>query len=156
MASTPQQDLRKVSIARTRHAAAAAQTSGSPHTPLSRSVSSLYGSPTANFRLEEETLLVFEFGARYMRAGFAGENSPRCLIGYSFEQQRLVGDYRQWALGYEARSRKRKRGQDWGKDYELWRMNVEEVDLDLVEDKVERVLREAEHEYLIARLVIEA
>src|SRR5438552_931875 len=51
MASTPQQDLRKVSIARTRHAAAAAQTSGSPHTPLSRSVSSLYGSPTANFRL---------------------------------------------------------------------------------------------------------
>jgi actin-related protein len=28
-------------------------------------------------------------------------------------------------------------------------MNVEEVDLDLVEDKVERVLREAEHEYLM-------
>ena len=148
MASTPQQDLRKVTIGRTRPAAAV-QTSGSPRTPLSRSVSSLYGSPTASFRLEEESLLVFEFGARYMRAGFAGESSARCLVGYSPEQQRRVGDYRQWELGYEARSRKRKRGQEWGEDYELWRVNVEEVDLDLVEDKVERVLREVEHEYLM-------
>src|SRR5579871_5034793 len=131
MASTPHHDLRKASIGRTRPAATVIHSSVSPHTPLSRSVSSLYGSPTTSFRLEEESLLVFEFGARYIRAGFTGENSPRCLVGYSPEQQLRAGDYRQWAFGYESRSRKRKRGQEWSNDYELWRMNLEEVDLDL-------------------------
>lgn len=149
MASTPQQDLRKVSVGRSRPTAAAIQTTASPHTPLSRSVSSLYGSPTASFRIEEENLLIFEFGARCMRAGFAGESSPRCAIAYSPERQRRAGDYRRWVPGYGSRPRKRKRGQDWGKDHELWRMNVEEADLGLVEDKVERLLRDVEHQHLM-------
>lgn len=84
-----------------------------------------------------------------MRAGFTGENSPRCVVAYSPEHKRRVGDYRQWAAGYESRPRKRKRGQSWGKEHELWRMDIEEVDLGLVEDKVERLLRDVEHQHLM-------
>ena len=84
-----------------------------------------------------------------MRAGFAGESTPRCVLAYSPEHQRRVGDYRQWAPGYELRPKKRKRGQNWGKDHELWRMKVDEVDLGLVEDKIERLLRNVEHDHLM-------
>lgn len=84
-----------------------------------------------------------------MRAGFAGESSPRCLVAYSPEHQRRVGDHRRWAPGYESRPKKRKGGQSWGEDDELWSMNLENEDLGLVEDKVERVLREVEHKHLM-------
>jgi actin-related protein len=147
MASTPSHDIRKVSINRARPPPTALP---SPHTPLSRSISGLYGSPsTASFRTDEENTLIFEFGSRFFRAGFAGDHSPRCVIGYSPELQRRVGDYRQWALGYETQRRKRKRGSDWGQEYELWRSHVEDVDRGLMADKVERLVREVEHNYLM-------
>lgn len=44
--------------------------------------------------------------------------------------------------------RKRK-GYEWGEDHELWRMDMRELDLGLVEDKIERAVREAYTKYLL-------
>ncbi|SLM34273.1 Actin-related protein 10 (Arp10) [Lasallia pustulata] len=122
----------------------------SPHTPQ-RNISSAFASPSGSYRLEEESL-VFEFGARYFRAGFAGEGTPRCTLGFGPEESRRVGDYRRWLPGYEDRPRKKQQVHRWGKDYELWRMDLRDVDLGLVADKVERAVREAYSKYLLTDL----
>ncbi|KAK7564108.1 hypothetical protein IWX49DRAFT_535690 [Phyllosticta citricarpa] len=114
----------------------------------SRAFSGIYGSSTASFRSDEEHL-VFEFGARYLRAGFAGESKPRCTKSFGPEEQRRVGDFRRWMPGYEVVRKKRKRGQDWGQDYELWRMDLLNADMGLVEDKIERAVREIVAQYLL-------
>ncbi|KAL9118883.1 MAG: hypothetical protein Q9187_004566 [Circinaria calcarea] len=119
----------------------------SPHTPQ-RSTSSAFSSPATSYRTEEDAL-IFEFGSRYFRAGFAGENAPRCTLGFGPEESRRVGDYRRWLPGYNERPRKTCRIQEWGNDYQLWRMDIREVDLGLVEDKVERAVREACNQYLL-------
>jgi len=67
------------------------------------------------------------------------------------EEQRRVGDYRHWLPGYE---RSERREEDlWGEDYELWRHDIfnpgRELDLGLVEDKIERVLREIDQKHLM-------
>ena len=119
----------------------------SPHTPLSRSVSGLYGSPGSSFRIDDENLLIFEIGSRCMRAGFAGESAPRCKIDYGPEMWRRVGDYRQWSPEY---TRKVKSGKRWAEGYELWEgLDVRELDLGLVEDRVEKIIREAESKFLL-------
>ncbi|MCJ1384516.1 hypothetical protein MMC17_007633 [Xylographa soralifera] len=125
----------------------AARGPSSPHTPV-RGVSSSFSSPLASYRAEEEAL-VFEFGARYLRAGIAGESVPRCSLAFGPEQSRRVGDYRQWLPGYETRARKKATIDKWGEDHELWRMDLREVDLGLVEDKLERALRDAYSKYLL-------
>ncbi|KAF2086201.1 actin-like ATPase domain-containing protein, partial [Saccharata proteae CBS 121410] len=112
-----------------------------------RSTSSTFGAP-GSFRSDEEHIIL-EFGARSLRVGLAGENKPRCSMGFGPEQQRRVGDYRRWVPGYETTSKKRKRGQEWGEEYELWRMDLRNVDLGLVEDKIERALREVVTQYLL-------
>ncbi|MCJ1322035.1 hypothetical protein MMC15_007380 [Xylographa vitiligo] len=119
----------------------AARGPASPHTPI-RGISSSFSSPLASYRVEEEAL-VFEFGARYLRAGIAGESAPRCSLEFGPEQSRRVGDYRPWLPGYETRFRKKATVEKWGEDHELWRMDLREVDLGLVEDKLERAMRDA-------------
>jgi actin-related protein len=147
MAASPSLDLRKTSLTinRTRPAASTIQTDGSarsPHTPLSRSVSGLYGSPGSSFRVDEENLLIFDFGTRLLRAGFAGEPSPRCRIAYTPNLWRRVGDYREYDEEYEA-------GKQNNEEYELWRPDVRDLDLGLVEDKIERLIRECENKFLM-------
>lgn len=119
----------------------------SPHTPQ-RTFSSTFSSPSLSYRAEEETL-VFELGARHLSVGIAGDSVPRCRLGFGPEEARRVGDYRRWLPGYEDRARKKRRDYTWGEDHELWRMDLRNVDLGLVEDKLERVVREAYTKYLL-------
>ncbi|EKG11990.1 Actin-like protein [Macrophomina phaseolina MS6] len=51
--------------------------------------------------------------------------------------------------GYDTVRRKRKRGQDWGEEYELWKMDLRNTDLGLVEDKIERAVRGIVAQYLL-------
>ncbi len=120
---------------------------GSPHTPQ-RTYSSAFSSPSASFIREEEPL-IFELGARHLAAGFAADSAPRCTLGFGPEDSRRVGDYRRWLPGYEDSPKKKKQAYSWGEDYELWRMDLGNVDLGLVEDKIERAAREAHSKYLL-------
>ena len=119
----------------------------SPHTPH-RTFSSAFSSPSLSYRAEEE-VLVFELGARHLSAGIAGENNPRCRLGFGPENGRRVGNYHPYYPEYRDRPRKRKRDYNWGEEYELWRMDLRGVDLGLVEDKIERAVREAYTKYLL-------
>ncbi|KAF2267167.1 actin-like ATPase domain-containing protein [Lojkania enalia] len=120
----------------------------SPRTPLLRSTSSHFGSPGGSFRAEDE-FVVLELGSRFMRGGFPGESTPRCTLTFGPDEQRRVGDYRQWDPEYSQRRRKRKRGQEWGQDYELYRMDLSQLDLALVENKLERAIRETYTKYFL-------
>lgn len=143
---------RKVSLGRSRGAAPRVQdlasTPESPRTPLARSTSNFYGSPGGSFRTEDE-YVVFELGARFLRGGFPAESSPRCTIPFGPDEQRRVGDYRQWDPDYTQKRRKRRRGLDWGEEYELYRMDLSHLDLGVVEDKLERAVREAYSKYFL-------
>ncbi|KAF1917672.1 actin-domain-containing protein [Ampelomyces quisqualis] len=146
---------RKVSAALNRSArgttprlADLASTPESPRTPLGRSTSYSFGSPGGSFRTEDE-YVVIELGARYVRCGFPGESAPRCTLPFGPDQQRRVGDYRQWDPDYGQKRRKTKKGHDWGQDHELYRMDLRGVDLGLVEDKFERAMREAYNKYFL-------
>ncbi|KAL9602666.1 MAG: hypothetical protein Q9219_001655 [cf. Caloplaca sp. 3 TL-2023] len=119
----------------------------SPHTPQ-RTFSSAFSSPSLSYRVEEDTV-VLELGARHLSAGIAGESNPRCTLGFGPGQSRRVGDYRQYLPDYQDRPRKRRRKYQWGEDHELWRMDLRDVDLDLVEDRVERAVKEAYTRYLL-------
>lgn len=125
-----------------------ASTPESPRTPLNRSVSALYGSPGGSFRTDDEYAVV-EIGARFVRGGFPGESAPRCTLAYSPEDQRRAGDYRQWDPEYSRKRRKPQKGQDWGQDFELYRMNLAELDLGLVEDKFEKAMRDVYNKYFL-------
>lgn len=126
-----------------------ASTPETPRTPpLGRSVSSLFGSPGGSFRTDDD-YVVIELGSRYLRAGFPGESTPRCTLAYDPENQRRVGDYRQWDPEYAQKRRKSKKGQDWGQEYELYRMDLTQVDLGVVEDKFERIMREVYNKYFV-------
>lgn len=116
---------------------------GSPHTPASsRAISGNYGSPSA-LRAEDETIVI-ELGARNLRVGPAGDALPQAVMGYGPEEQRRAGDYRRWDNGYEKDWRNRKLACDhWGEEYELWKLDLRNMDLGLVGDKLERAVREA-------------
>lgn len=118
----------------------------SPHTPQ-RTFSSAFSSPSISYRNEEEAL-IFDFGSRHFSAGFAGEAASRCTLGFGPEESRRVGDYRQWLPDYKKIIR-RQSEDNWGRNHELWRMDLREVDLGLVEDKIERAVREACNKYLL-------
>jgi actin-related protein len=137
------------------------QPSGSPHTPTSRFISSNYSSPGSTFRQEEDSVVI-ELDARCVKAGFEGESAPQCVIPFTPESARRVGDYREWLPGYRPR---KGRLEDSVSDYELWRDDlghgIEEdaFDLGLLEDKLERAVRDAYNTYLLtdagtARLVL--
>lgn len=138
-----------------------------PHTPThrNRSLISSFGSSSSalSFRNEEDAI-IFEFGSRWLRAGFEGESVPMCVLGFGPEQSRRVGDYRGWIRHPEGERTANRHAQgvdaeQWVKEYELWRMDLREVDLGLVEDKIERAVREIYNKYLLtdagsARLVL--
>ncbi|KAI4186374.1 MAG: hypothetical protein L6R41_003530 [Letrouitia leprolyta] len=119
----------------------------SPHTPQ-RTFSSAFSSPALSYRAEEEVVVV-ELGARHLSAGIVGESHPRCRLSFGPESSRRVGDYRQYFPEYQDRPRKRKRKYRWGEDHESWRMDLRDIDLGLVEDKIERAVREAYTKYLL-------
>lgn len=125
-----------------------ASTPESPRTPLGRSTSSFFGSPGGSFRNEDD-YLVLEVGARFVRGGFPGESAPRCTLSFGPDAQRRVGDYRSWDPAYASVRRKPKAGYEWGQDYELYRLDLADVHLPLVEDRFERAMREAYSKYFL-------
>ena len=120
----------------------------SPHTPQQRTVSSAFSSPSISYRAEEEAL-IFELGTRYLSAGFTGESYPRCRLGFGPEESGRVGDYRRWLPEYDERPRKKQPEETWANDYELWQMDMRGSDLGIIEDKIERAVREAFTKYLL-------
>lgn len=121
--------------------------SASPRTPsFGRSLSSQYGSPGGSYRAEEEAI-IYAVGARSFSAGFTGESAPRCIQTFGPNDSRRVDDFRQWTTGAN-RSLNRNPG-PWGKEWELWSFDLRNLDLDLVEDKVERAVRQAHTKYLL-------
>lgn len=126
-----------------------ASTPESPRTPtLGRSVSSLFGSPGGSFRTEDD-YVVIEIGSRFVRGGFPGESTPRCTLPCHPDSQRRIGDYRQWDPDSGQTRRKLKRGQEWGQEFELYRMDLSHLDLGVVEDKFERIMREMYNKYFV-------
>jgi hypothetical protein len=113
-----------------------------PHTPL-RTIASTFGSPSS-LRAEEE-VVVLEIGSRQISVGFAGDSVPRGQLWFGPDQLRRVGDFKAWQPDYETSDwRKRSSGAPWGQDHELWQLDVRAgLDLGLVGDKLERILREA-------------
>lgn len=129
----------------------------SPHTPQQhiRSAGSSFATsspPGASFRNEEDAV-IFELGSRWLRAGFEGDSTPMCVVGFGPEEARRVGDYRGWISdGSHAgcSSSQPTKTADWGSAYEFWRMDLRDVDLGLIEDKIERVFRDTYNKYLLA------
>ena len=120
----------------------------SPHTPQ-RGVSSTFSSPgNSSYRAEDEPV-VLDIGTRYLRAGFAGTWAARCTLGFGIEESRRVGDYRRWLPGYDPSKRRRKTAEAWTAEHELWPIDARRTDLGLVEDKLERAIREAYAKYLL-------
>ncbi|KAJ5749258.1 uncharacterized protein N7511_010954 [Penicillium nucicola] len=107
-------------------------------------------SPGSSFRNEEDAI-IFEIGARWLRAGFEGNSAPACVIGFGPEDSRRVGDYRGWIQGSMGAGRLAQPvdAEEWTRPYELWRPDSREVDLGLVEDKIERAFRETYNQYLL-------
>ncbi|KAG0645240.1 Actin-related 4 [Hyphodiscus hymeniophilus] len=118
----------------------------SPQTPL-RTISSTYGSPSS-LRAEED-VVVIEIGSRYMRAGFAGDATPKAVVGFGPEEQRRAGDFRKWEVGYDKNWRSRIVGKEWGDGQEIWKPDLRNVDLGLVGDKIERAIRVAYTRHLL-------
>ncbi|ETN47035.1 uncharacterized protein HMPREF1541_01225 [Cyphellophora europaea CBS 101466] len=135
------------------------QPSGSPHTPTSRFISSTYSSPGSTFRQEEDAVII-ELDPRGLSAGFEGESGPQCFIPFCPDGARRVGDYRQWLPGYKCSNATLA---ETVSGYELWRNDLgldgNALDLGLLEDRLERAVREAYNTYLltdvgVARLVL--
>ncbi|KAE8149742.1 hypothetical protein BDV25DRAFT_155790 [Aspergillus avenaceus] len=138
--------------------------SGRPSTPqhhLRSANSSFASTSSASSSLRgEEDALIFEFGTRWLRAGFEGDSTPTCVVGCGPEESRRAGDYRGWLKGgLNADSSQPTKPDEWASAFELWRMDLRDVDLGLVEDKVERMFRETYNKFLLtdagtARLVL--
>ncbi|CAI7624085.1 unnamed protein product [Penicillium manginii] len=127
----------------------------SPHTPQQplRSANTSFASassPGSSFRNEDDAI-IFEIGARWLRAGFEGNGTPVCVKGFGPEEMRRAADYRGWINGDIGAGPLPKpvNAEDWVRDYELWQPDLSEIDLGLVEDKIERVFRETYNQYLL-------
>ncbi|KAF9893138.1 hypothetical protein FE257_012549 [Aspergillus nanangensis] len=130
--------------------------SGRPSTPQNqlRSQHSSFPSTSSagsSFRGEEDTI-IFELGSRWLRAGLEGDSTPMCVVGTGPEDSRRVGDYRGWLRGDATSGKSYPQSatpEEWTDSYELWKMDLRDVDLGLVEDKLERMVREAYNKYLL-------
>ncbi|KAI7319332.1 hypothetical protein KC315_g9774, partial [Hortaea werneckii] len=130
---------------------------GSPRTPLfSRSISSQFGSPSS-FRTENDEVVVYELGARHLSAGYAGEGRPRCVYNFTPGKGGRPGDWRQFDPAFvknkrdreKARKESKDEGEKWGRDHELYRTDLRSgVNMELVEDKLSRAVREIHTEHL--------
>ncbi|EXJ86719.1 hypothetical protein A1O3_03672 [Capronia epimyces CBS 606.96] len=131
------------------------QQSGSPHTP-SRYISSVQSSPGSSFLRPEEDPIIIELDPRGLNAGFQGESGPHCTFSFTPQNSRRIGDYQAYLPGYK---RRRADLQARSREYELWRSDLSDVDLGLLEDKLERAVREAYNKHLLvdagaARLIL--
>lgn len=117
--------------------------SGAPSTPHThiRQLSNSFGSPST-LRAEEECIVI-EIGCRYVKVGFAGDAGPKAVVNFGPEEQRRAGDFRRWQPGYDKAWRERIHGKKWGEAHELWKLDLRDVDLGLVGDKIERAVRDA-------------
>lgn len=107
-----------------------------PHTPTRTTTSThAFGSPSA-IRADDD-VVVIELGSRFIRAGFAGDSIPKATLQCGLEEQRRVGDFRAW------QTFERRPGHAWSAEHEIWRYDLRHVDLGLVRDKLDRMLREA-------------
>ena len=117
-----------------------------PHTPVRGILSSTgSGFPSPSSLRADEDMLVVELGARRIRAGFAGDAVPKAVVDLGPRLLRRTGDYRVWEPGHtdDWRARAVSSPNGWYDGYELWSADVRRLDLGLVGDKIERVLREA-------------
>lgn len=117
-----------------------------PHTPI-RQLSNSFGSPST-LRAEEECIVI-EIGCRYVKVGFAGDAGPKAVVNFGPEEQRRAGDFRRWQPGYDKAWRERIHGKKWGDAHELWKLDLRDVDLGLVGDKIERAVRDAYTKFLL-------
>lgn len=91
----------------------------------------------------EEDCVIIEIGARYLRAGFAGDAIPKAVLNFGPEEQRRAGDFRRWEVDYQRSKRGFTQQESWGESQELWRPDLRGLDLGLVGDKIDRAMREA-------------
>ncbi|KXS96502.1 hypothetical protein AC578_6314 [Pseudocercospora eumusae] len=145
-------DLRPRPSARTRPSTsnlrASVNSPRSPHTPiLGRSISSQYGSP-GTFRAEQEDVLIYELDQRHFSAGFAGESKPRCIIPFTPDAGRTVGDFRAYIPDYKQNTRHFRLREKWAAGYYLYKRDCRKTDLGLMEDMLERAFRTAQTDYL--------
>lgn len=106
-----------------------------------RPITSNYGSPSS-LRADDE-IIVIELGTRKLQVGFSGDQAPRGCVWFGPDQQRRVGDFRDWQVDYRYDWKSAAAGGLWGQDHELWQYDVRGVHLGLVGDKIERALRGA-------------
>ncbi|PHH63116.1 hypothetical protein CDD81_6267 [Ophiocordyceps australis] len=99
----------------------------SPSSP--RSVAT-YTSPSA-LRAEEDYVLV-ELGSRFVRVGFGGDALPKVKLSYGPAQNVRAGDFDFSRVA-----------DGWAQDHELWPRDFRNLDLGLLRDKVERLLKDA-------------
>lgn len=122
----------------------------SPRTPLvGRSISGQFGSPGALSR-EPEEVVVYELHPRFLSAGFAGEGKPRCVhrFGYQPGDGRRVGDFRHFFEQPKAATQRPRDDARWSAPYELFSVDVGDLDFALLQDRLERALRNVHTEYL--------
>ncbi|RFU75652.1 ro-7 [Trichoderma arundinaceum] len=122
------------SVASIRSAPTIQEQGTTPHTPP-RTISNTYGSP-ATIRADDDFLII-QIGSRFVRAGFAGDNQPKAVLTSEPKDQRRAGDFRDWQQSGAVDL------QSWEEKYEIWRYDLREVDLGLVYDKLDRLLRDA-------------
>ncbi|KAI1262354.1 actin-domain-containing protein [Xylariaceae sp. FL1019] len=118
-----------------------------PQTPTRPLSASTFGSPSG-VRADDDTIVI-ELGSRKLRLGWAGDNAAKRIVAFSPDQHRRAGDFKAWDPNYAADWRGRASGKPWGADYELWQLDVRGQDVGLVEDKLERELRDAFFRYLL-------
>ncbi|KAI5290736.1 hypothetical protein KEM54_000608 [Ascosphaera aggregata] len=110
------------------------------------------GSGAGSTYRHEEDAVIIELGARYLRAGFEGESSPMCVLRFSPEDGRRVGDYRGWIQPkYDEGKKKKvvKNLDEWCKGYELWNADMRDCDMRLFKDRLERTIRGVYNKYLL-------
>lgn len=94
--------------------------------------------------------MIYELNPRSLSAGFAGESRPRCVhrFGYHIGDGRRVGDFREFTQQSGNNPRYDRNDDRWSAPYELYRNNVRGLDLELMSDRLERVVRQIHSEHL--------
>ena len=105
-------------------------------------------SPGLAFRADDDTF-VFEIGSRFLRAGLGGESQPRYRLSFGPEPSAKLSEHAANRLHEKQQSSKALTYSEWAFDHELWQVDVRELDLGLVGDKLERRLREAIADYVL-------
>lgn len=127
---------------------------GTPITPTAR-VTSAFSTPGSTFNIDPDAIII-ELTPRDLRIGYEGEASPQRCIRFTPEDGRRHADTRLYLPGYV---RRRENLRTWGKGYELWRNDLADCDLELMSDRLEKIVRNVFNTVLlteigVARLVL--